>query len=207
MSNATPAEPKKKGGLKRMILLVGGVIVVLGAGIGGGVYAASAGLVGNGDGHAAKENPNQPKLVKRGEEGGDHAEAEGEGHGGGAAAPAAKGTGGEHGTGGDPYASTYYPIEKEFTSNLKDSTHYVQVSLALATSYDSRVIDNVKANEIPIRSAVLMVLSDASEEAVFTQAGKEQLSGALKGAINKVLLEKEGFGGIGNVYFTNFIVQ
>ena len=26
-------------------------------------------------------------------------------------------------------------------------------------------------------------------------------------AINAVLKEKEGFGGVGNVYFTNFIVQ
>ena len=37
--------------------------------------------------------------------------------------------------------------------------------------------------------------------------GKTRLQKRLAAAINAVLKEKEGFGGIANVYFTNFIVQ
>ena len=111
------------------------------------------------------------------------------------------------GTGGDKYASTYYPMEKEFTSNLRDSAHYVQIGLAVSTHYDERVIENLRTHEIPVRSAVLMTLGDATEEDVFSSEGKKRLQAKLVNAINGVLKQKEGFGGIGNVYFTNFVVQ
>ena len=42
---------------------------------------------------------------------------------------------------------------------------------------------------------------------MFTSDGKKHLQARLAKAINQVLIEKEGFGGIGNVYFTNFVVQ
>jgi flagellar FliL protein len=201
--DAKPA--KKKGGMKKMIVMVGGIAVVLGAGVGGGIYATQSGLIGGGA-HAAipAEDPNTPKLVKKGEKK-EEAEAEG-GHGGGhgeseAEAPV-EGT-----KGGEAYESTYYTMDKEFTSNLKDSPHFVQVGISLATHYDDRVIANVKNNEIPVRSAILMALSDAGEEQVFSQEGKTQLAENIRRSINKILEQKSGFGGISNVYFTNFIVQ
>jgi flagellar protein FliL len=54
---------------------------------------------------------------------------------------------------------------------------------------------------------VLMTLSETDEENIFTAEGKRDLQRRLVKAINAVLQEKEGFGGVGNVYFTNFIVQ
>ena len=45
------------------------------------------------------------------------------------------------------------------------------------------------------------------QEQVFTAEGKKALQKRLVTSINQVLQEKEGFGGISNVYFTNFIVQ
>jgi flagellar FliL protein len=98
-------------------------------------------------------------------------------------------------------------MEKEFTSNQQDSVHFVQVGIAISTPYDDTVIENIKTNEIAVRSAVLLALSDTSEEQVFSTDGKKQLQDRLTKAINAVLKEKEGFGGVGNVYFTNFIVQ
>ena len=41
----------------------------------------------------------------------------------------------------------------------------------------------------------------------FTSNGKQLLQRRLAKAINDTLKEKEGFGGVGNVYFTNFVVQ
>ena len=98
-------------------------------------------------------------------------------------------------------------MEKEFTSNLQDSVHFIQVGIAVSTPYDERVLENIKTHEIAIRSAVLMTLGETTEDQVFTAEGKKQIQKRLTDAINAVLKEKEGFGGVGNVYFTNFIVQ
>jgi flagellar protein FliL len=210
MSDDAKSAPKKKGGMKKVVVLAIGGLAVLGAGIGGGVYAASAGLVGGAD-HEGEEDANIPKKVKKGEAGHEAAaEGEGGGHGEGGDTAGAGGTvikGSSAGTGGEEYQSTYFQMDKDFTANLKDSPHFIQVGLALSTNYDDRVIQNVQGNLIPVRSAVLMALSGASEDSVFTPEGKKALAESLKRAINDVLIQKEGFGGIGNVYFTSFIVQ
>jgi flagellar FliL protein len=52
-----------------------------------------------------------------------------------------------------------------------------------------------------------MALGDTTEEQVFTSDGKKVLQRRIAKAINDTLKEKEGFGGVGNVYFTNFVVQ
>ena len=38
-------------------------------------------------------------------------------------------------------------------------------------------------------------------------AGKDRLQKRLTAAINKVLKDEEGFGGVDNVYFRSFLVQ
>lgn len=196
------APPKKKGGMKKIIVTVLGTLIVLGAGVGGGVYAARAGFVGGVKGGPA-EDPNRPKLVKKGE--GKKAAAEGDKSAADAGVTSTSHAAGD--TDGEPYETTYYQMDKEFTANLRDSPHFVQVGLALSTNYDERVVENVKNNEIPVRSAILMTLSDADENAVFTEDGKKALAERLKRSVNDVLIQKEGFGGIGNVYFTSFVVQ
>lgn len=199
------AAPKKKGKMKT--ILIGGValLVLVGGGVGAGVYASSSGLIGGG--HGAAVDDGKPKLVPKSEQ--KHpAEGEGGGHGGGEeAAPENHGAKPPAGGGGDKYASTYYPMEKEFTSNLQDSVHFVQVGIAVATPYDDTVITNLKTNDIAVRSAILMALGDTTEDQVMSSTGKRQLQVRLAKAINDTLQQKEGFGGIGNVYFTSFVVQ
>ena len=85
--------------------------------------------------------------------------------------------------------------------------HFLQIGIAVSTPYDDTVIQNLKTNDIAVRSAVLMTLGDTTEDQVFTSDGKQGLAKKLAASINKVLKEKEGFGGISNVYFTNFVVQ
>lgn len=223
MSDAAAApEPKKKGKLMKILVPVLGAVILLGGGVGAGLYAAGSGLVGGGggDAHAPAEDEHKPKLVPKseqkrageggGEEGGHGGGGEegGHGEGGGEAAEAGhEGLPTPAGHGGEPYASNYFAMEKEFTSNLQDSTHIVQVGLAISTPYDDAVIQNIKTNDLAIRSAILMALGDTTEEQVFTSAGKRQLQQRLVATINRTLREKEGFGGISNVYFTNFVVQ
>ena len=199
--------PKKKGKMGKMI--IGGValLVLVGGGVGAGVYASSAGLIGGG--HAAADD-GKPKLIPKSEQKSAGAEGDGEGggHGGGEdAAPENHGMAPPAGEGGDRYASTYYALEKDFTSNLQDSVHFVQVGVAVSTPYDDTVITNLKTNDIAVRSAILMALGDTTEEQVMSSDGKRQLQVRLAKAINDTLKQKEGFGGIGNVYFTSFVVQ
>ncbi len=208
MSDKTEAPvPKKKGKMGKMI--IGGValLVLVGGGVGAGVYASSAGLIGGG--HAAADD-GKPKLIPKSEQKSAGAEGDGEGggHGGGEdASPENHGMAPPAGEGGDRYASTYYALEKEFTANLQDSAHFIQVGVAVSTPYDNSVIDHLKTNEIAVRSAILMALGEATEDEVFTAQGKRKLQGELAKAINATLKQKEGFGGIGNVYFTSFVVQ
>lgn len=198
--------PKKKGGMMKIVILLVVVLVLVGGGVAGGLYAMQSGMLGgHGGAHAAETVYDKPKLVPKSEEKRVSATGGGEGgHGGGGGAATSHGP---MGAGGDKFASTYYTMEKEFTSNLKDSVHFVQVGIAISTPYDERVIESIKTHEIAVRSAILLALGDATEEQVFTVQGKRALQIHLVHAINAVLKQKEGFGGAGNVYFTNFVVQ
>ncbi|MBB4619110.1 flagellar basal body-associated FliL family protein [Sphingomonas abaci] len=212
------AAPAKKGGKKKLIIGAAALLVLVGGGVGAGVYAAQSGLVGGKHEAAEKPAKDEPHLVPKSEqkrpgEGGEGGEGGGEGggHGGGEGEAEAK-TGAEgmptpEGHGGDRYASTYYAMDKDFTSNLQDSVHFIQLGVAVSTPYDDKVVQNLKTNDIAVRSAILMALGDTTEDQVFTTAGKRQLQDRLVKAINATLQQKEGFGGISNVYFTSFVVQ
>jgi flagellar FliL protein len=197
MSETVMETPKKKkGGMMKIILLVVGALVLVGGGVGGALYAMNAGLIGGGKGAA---EPSGPRLVPKTEQKRAGSGEGGEAKEGGHKPPT--------GTGGDKYASNYYAMDKEFTSNLQDSVHFVQVGIAVSTPYDDTVVENIKTNEIAVRSAILMALGDTTEEQVFSSTGKQLLQRRIAKAINDTLKQKEGFGGVGNVYFTNFVVQ
>lgn len=186
MSDAAAAPaPKKKGGLvKKLILFVLAPGLLIGGGVGAGLWAAK----GKG---GPVEDPNRPHLmIKNGSEKGKEA------------------------TGPEPsvidpskYQASYLPMEQNFTSNLRDTDGFLQVGLGLSTFYDERVFANVKRAEMPVRSAVLEVLAQQQAETLNTEQGKAALRKQLKDAINNVLKSQEGFGGIDNVYFTSFVIQ
>lgn len=190
---AAKAPAKKKGGKKKLVMMALGGLLLAGGGAGAGMYATGIGL--SGGKHEAKVDPDAPKLVKR------EGAAE---HGDDGARPSAA-----HGAKPDmsQYKATYYPVEQSFTSNLRDSDGFAQVGLGVATYYDQKVLDNIKDNEMPIRSAVLMVLADQEAMVLSTPGGKAALQERLTKTINDVLEQKTGFGGVDSVYFTSFIIQ
>jgi flagellar FliL protein len=192
---APPADAKaakkarKKGGkLKKLILLLV-ALVVIGGGAAGGYYA-----IGGFRGHADEPNPDLPQLVVK--EGVSDAAAE---------------AGRERARHGHPdarvFQSTYLPLEGNFTSNLRGGDAFVQIGLGVSTYYDTHVTENVTRNMMAIRSAVIMILSEADPVDITTFQGKQRLKEALKNAINGVLTNREGFGGIDEVYFTSFVTQ
>ena len=189
---------KKKGG--GMMMKVVGAIALLGVG-GGGVFGlVAAGVIGGGGPHEVIKVDNNPKLIRKGEEDPYAPVAkEGEGEGGGA--------GETDGDGGSEFRTVYYNFPEDFTSNLKDSEGLLQVNIAASTRRDYRVILWMKKHELAIRSAVLIAIADTPEEEVYSPDGKGRLQKRLTAAINKVLTDTEGFGGVDAVYFKSFIVQ
>lgn len=193
MSDETEKKPKKKG--KGILMKVVGGVVLLGAG-GGGVFGLmQAGIIGS---HAEAKEDNTPKLVRKGDEDPYAQKKEGEGEGGGEPV---------YGEGGSEYRTSYYTFDGDFTSNLKGSDSLIQVSLAASTRRDGRVLMWLKEHELAVRSAMLNVLADTSEEEVSSIDGKERLQKRLTASINHVLEEEEGFGGIDDVFFRSFIIQ
>ena len=196
------AEPRKGGKMKKLLMLGIGGTALISAGAGAGIY-----LGGGLGGHEAKPEDHYPKLVVR-NEGEEAAAAEGEE----GKEPAPK-----VGTVSVPndrfkvdprkYEITYYPMTDAFTTNLADGSGFLQVGISLSTFYDGKVISNIKRQQVPIRSAVLMVLAEQDPALLSTSQGKQQLQRQLTNAINDVLREKEGFGGIDNVYFTSLVIQ
>jgi flagellar protein FliL len=194
----TGAKPKKG---KKLLLIGAGAILLAAGSAGAAIY-----LTGCIADKAVAENPHRPKLVERSEE---------------PEAPAAEGEEAvavlKEGTISvkndrvpvDPkkYEVTYVGLEQSFTANLADGAGFVQLGLSLATYYDGKVVQNIQRQGVPIRSAVLMVLSQQDAAVLSTPQGKQLLQRDLTAAINQVLREKEGFGGIDNVYFSNLVIQ
>jgi flagellar protein FliL len=195
-----PAD-KPKGKMKKMLIIGVGGLTLVGAGVGTGLYAS-----GRMGGHEKAEDLHRPKLVERSEE--PEAEAEG---GEDKAAPPKVGTvsvkSDEMIVNPSKYEVTYFPMEQSFTANLADGGGFVQIGISLSTYYDGKVIGNIKRQMVPLRSAILLVLSEQVAPVLSTPQGKQQLRRQLTKAINEVLREKEGFGGIDSVYFTNLVIQ
>lgn len=192
MSKTDEEKPqKKKGGLVKKLIFA---LVLLGAGGGGAYGLMAAGIIGGGH---AKEEEKGPKLVAKGEE--DPF-----------AAPAKEEKDGAefvHGEGGSKYRTAYFTFTDEFTSNLAESDAMVQISLAASTRRDGRVLMWMKEHELAIRSRILIELADTPEMQLSTPQGKRELQQRLTRAINAVLKEEEGFGGIDDVHFRSLVIQ
>lgn len=190
-STTNEAPARKKGGkLKKIIVLLLLLIVVGGGGAAGGLYAMNGTIFGGG--HAGNEDPNQPKLVVR--DGVTASEEAREQARNGRADPRV-------------FKATYIPMEGAFTSNMRGGDSFVQIGLGVSTYYDQRVGERLAAHDMAVRSAILLALSEQDPVAISTAAGKEALKEELRNAINNVLTNREGFGGIDDVYFTSFVTQ
>jgi flagellar FliL protein len=189
--NDKPVQPKKSPRLFKMLLM--GVLL---AGAGGGTVFGlmAAGVLGN---QPAKAVEQGPQLVLKGEDD--------------SFAPPVKAGKDDvalvYGEGGSKYRTAYHSFAEEFTSNLRDTDALVQVSLAASTRRDGRVLMWLNEHELAIRSRILVALADTPEEDIYSPNGKQRLQKRLTKAVNDVLIEQEGFGGVDDVHFRTFIVQ
>ncbi len=191
MSDDTETSQPKKGKGRMKMLMLG--ILALGAG-GGGVFGLMAtGVIG---GEAAAAEETGPKLVSKGDDDPYMSEKASEELGSIV-----------HGEGGSEYRTAYYSFEEPFTSNLKNTDILAQMSLAASTQRDGRVLMWLDQHQLAIRSRILITLADTPEEQIHSSEGKEDLQRRLTQAVNDVLEEQEGFGGVDNIYFRTLIIQ
>ena len=183
-------DPPKGGGKLKLIV---GALTLLAAGAGGAYGAVAAGFIG---GTSGEPQIDLPKPIAKGDK--DPF-----------APPAGKSAGPDpvYGEGGSEFRRIYYSFEESFTSNLANSAGLLQLSLAASTQHDGRVLQWIERHELAIRSAILVELASTPEEDAYTIEGKERLKKRLTAAVNRVLEEQEGFGGVDAGHFRTFLLQ
>ena len=107
----------------------------------------------------------------------------------------------------EKFLTTYYEFPGNFTTNLRESKKFLQITVGVSTQYDEEVMVNVESHQLALRGIILGVMSEFSEEDVAGIAGKQGLSNSLKDALNVFLEDKEGFGGVEGIHFTSFVLQ
>ncbi len=107
----------------------------------------------------------------------------------------------------EKFLTTYYEFPGNFTTNLKDSKKFLQITVGVSTQYDEEVMVNVESHQLALRGIILGVMSEYSEQDVAGRDGKQGLSDAIRDALNIFLEDKEGFGGVEGIHFTSFVLQ
>jgi flagellar FliL protein len=102
---------------------------------------------------------------------------------------------------------SYLQIEREFLVNLSGSKKVMSVQIAVMTHYDDRVFENVKKHEFALRSVIMDVMRQTQEAELTKPEFRKDLAAKIRDAMNTLLEKYEDFGGIEDIYFTNFIVQ
>ncbi len=206
-------EPKKKGPLVKIILIVVGVLLLIGLSVGGTLFATGFfskkpkeavdaqldKLEGHGDGHAPAGDGHAPA-------GDGHGDKKDDGHGKPAAEAPQKELASPEGE-AERWKFNYYALEKPLLSNVAGSRKVMQVTLTIMTHYDDRVIKNVKTHELAIRAGILDVMRQKTESDLLKPDFRKALAEDVKLVVNSLLEKYEGFGGIEEVMFTEFIVQ
>lgn len=107
----------------------------------------------------------------------------------------------------DSYETTYFEFPGDFTTNLKGSRKFLQVSVGVSTQYDEKVMETIDQHQLAMRSEILSTISDFTEEDISGSDGKKKLSAKLLEVLNVKLKALKEFPGIEDVYFTAFILQ
>ena len=193
MADEENNEPKKRGGLLKILLFAFGGIALIGIGLGVGFV-----LFGS-----TQPDPSEEieQIIERKMEEADAKKlAEEETDSGNS--KVAKETPDE-----EVFATTYFEFPGTFTTNLMNSRRFLQVGLGVSTQYDDTVMGNVEAHQLALRSEILNTMSEFSEDDVQGKDGREALAAGLRESINAKLVDLEDFGGIQEVHFTSFVLQ
>lgn len=110
-------------------------------------------------------------------------------------------------TGGAGYVQTYHELTRPFIANLSNSKKVMQITIAVMTQYEAQVTENVDKHEFAIRSVVLDIMRQVTDSDIAQPDFRVELAERVRLGINSVLERWENFGGIEEVYFTEFVIQ
>jgi len=199
MAEEVEEEPKKSNLLKIIIFVVGGILLIaVGLGIGYFLFGGepepdpSAEVNQIIEGKETEKKKTEDSESKEGEEEGEDGIIKKNVK----AIPEV-----------DSYETTYFEFPGDFTTNLKGSRKFLQVSVGVSTQYDEKVMEIVDSHQLALRSEILSTISDFTEEDISGSEGKKNLSKRLIEVLNKKLESLDEFPGIEDVYFTAFILQ
>ena len=199
MAEEVEEEPKKSNLLKIIIFVVGGILLIaVGLGIGYFLFGGepepdpSAEVNQIIEGKETEKKKTEDTESKEGEEEGEDGIIKKNVK----AIPEV-----------DSYETTYFEFPGDFTTNLKGSRKFLQVSVGVSTQYDEKVMEVVDSHQLALRSEILSTISDFTEEDISGSEGKKNLSKRLIEVLNKKLESLDEFPGIEDVYFTAFILQ
>ena len=199
MAEEVEEEPKKSNLLKIIIFIIGGILLIaVGLGIG---YFLFGGEPEPDPSAEVNQIIEGKEIEKKKTEDSENKEGEEEGEDGiikknVKAIPEV-----------DSYETTYFEFPGDFTTNLKGSRKFLQVSVGVSTQYDEKVMEVVDSHQLALRSEILSTISDFTEEDISGSEGKKKLSERLIAVLNKKLESLDEFPGIEDVYFTAFILQ
>lgn len=191
-ADTTDTAPRRKGGILRLLGMILGALLLVGAGFGGGFFYFAKPLSPAEDMLrliAPEEAPAEAHAEAEGEEGAVHKKVP---------KPVPE---------QELFVTTYFTFPDALTSNLSGSNRFLQVQVGVSTQYDPAVIANVEAHVPALTSDILAAISTFTEEQVAGTEGRKALSDAIKAAINARLEKMEGFGGIEDVFFPSFVLQ
>lgn len=194
MADEENEEPKKKSGLVKILLFVFAGILLIAVGLGVGYF-----MFGSQQPDPSDEIDAIIEKTK------DEAEAEKQAaleQAENAAEKVAK-----EKPEAETFVTTYFEFPGTFTTNLRSSRRFLQLGLGVSTQYDDSVMLNIETHQLALRSEILNVMSEFTEEDIQGKAGREGLAKALADGINEKMLKLEGFGGVEEVHFTSFVLQ
>ena len=202
MAEELEEEPKKSGLIKIVIFAVAGILLlVIGLGIGYLMFGGEPETDPSAEVNQIIEGKDKIDKEKKAIEDKKKSEGETEGEDGilkknVKAIPEI-----------DSYETTYFEFPGDFTTNLKGSRKFLQVSVGVSTQYDEKVMETIDQHQLAMRSEILSTISDFTEEDISGSDGKKKLSAKLLEVLNVKLKALKEFPGIEDVYFTAFILQ
>lgn len=181
--NEAPA-PAAKGGLKKILILVGSVFLLVGLSVGGTMFftgALSAQDEGEEEATAeAKPDKKKKKTAKSGKKAKDEKNK----------------------------TVFYLPLDPPFVVNFLDqgNLRYLQVSMEVMT-HEQPMVEEIKKHMPAIRNNLLLLLSGQTFDSVGNRDGRENVRAGALSEIQKIMQAQTGKPAIEAVYFTSYVMQ